>query len=494
MSVIRITNLSPKSTQITAQIDNIASDKSISHRVIIFAFLSDKTSKIRNFLFGEDTLNTLKIAMQLGMQIVVKNGDSTNGKVVQSIADIPRDSSAELQLTRHKDGILEPNDILDCGNAGTAIRLYLGLLAGQKGKYFVLTGDKYLRIRPMKRVIAPLQSIGAEIHARQGDSLAPITILGRDLGHFSYHSNISSAQVKSAMILAGLNAQDSRESKSAISHFSEISLSRDHSERMLNGMGAGLKINDDKITVTPLDSPLKPLDLEIPSDPSSAFYFAILALIVPNSRIILKNVLLNKTRIEAFKVLEKMGANVEITLQNTLYESIGDICVSRNDDLCAIELSENIAWLIDEIPALAVAFAFAKGKSVVRNAIELRTKESDRIKATICNLARFGVECEEFTDGFSVCGGFALPSKKVAIDSYGDHRIAMSFAILGAVCEVEVVDSACIDVSFPNFLEILGRFVAVKNEMRESKNLHDLGESNESNAKDSHDLAKSSKS
>ena len=201
LNQMRVTNLSPKSTQITAQIDNIASDKSISHRAVIFAFLSGKTSAIRNFLFGEDTLNTLKIAMQLGM------GVTANSKPIRHIDEIPRDS--ELQLTRHKDGILEPNDILDCGNAGTAIRLYLGLLAGQKGKYFVLTGDKYLRIRPMKRVIAPLQSIGAKIFARSGDTLAPISIVGQDLAHFSYHSHISSAQVKSAMILAGLHANDS---------------------------------------------------------------------------------------------------------------------------------------------------------------------------------------------------------------------------------------------------------------------------------------------
>lgn len=457
LNQMRVTNLSPKSTQITAQIDNIASDKSISHRAVIFAFLSDKTSAIRNFLFGEDTLNTLKIAMQLGM------GVTANSKPIRHIDEIPRNS--ELQLTRHKDGILEPNDILDCGNAGTAIRLYLGLLAGQKGKYFVLTGDKYLRIRPMKRVIAPLQSIGAKIFSRSGDTLAPISIVGQDLAHFSYHSHISSAQIKSAMILAGLHANDS-----TTSTFSEIALSRDHSERMLNGMGAELKINGNEITIAPLDSQLKPLDLEIPADPSSAFYFAILALIVPNSRVVLKNVLLNKTRIEAFKVLEKMGANIEISLKTSRYEDIGDICVSCEGNLCAVELSENIAWLIDEIPALAVAFAFAKGKSVVKNAKELRTKESDRIKATIDNLARFGVECEEFEDGFCVCGGFIAQKQKVVIDSYGDHRIAMSFAILGAVCEVEVVDSGCIDVSFPNFLAILERFVSIKNEMRESKN------------------------
>lgn len=462
---IRITHLSPKITHFEAEIDNIASDKSLSHRAVIFAFLSDGTSKISNFLFGEDTLNTLKIAMQLGMQVCA------NGKAVRNISEIPR--NAQIFLSRHKEGILEPSDILDCGNAGTAIRLYLGLLASQNGRYFVLSGDEYLRVRPMSRVIAPLNNIGAKIVAREGNRLAPITIMGQNLAHFSYHSNISSAQVKSAMILAGLNAVGESKSESkgeSISHFSEISLSRDHSERMLNGMGAGLKCSGNGITIRALNAPLKPLDIEIPADPSSAFYFAILALIMPNSRVILKNVLLNKTRIEAFMVLKKMGANIEITPQKSLYEDIGDICISKEGALRAFELSENIAWLIDEIPALAVAFAFADGKSAVKNATELRAKESDRIKATIANLAKFGVKCEEFEDGFSVVGGFAPPNKKVVVDSYGDHRIAMSFAILGALCEVEVVDSGCIDVSFPNFLEILGRFVAVKNsESRESK-------------------------
>lgn len=468
-NLIRITHLSPKLTHFEAEIDNIASDKSLSHRAVIFAFLSDRQSKISNFLFGEDTLNTLKIAMQLGMQVVA------NGNAVRNISEIPR--NAQITLSRHKDGILEPSDILDCGNAGTAIRLYLGLLASQNGRYFVLSGDEYLRVRPMSRVIAPLNNIGAKIVARKNNRLAPITIMGQNLAHFSYHSEISSAQVKSAMILAGLNVS---ESKGATSHFSEISLSRDHSERMLNGMGAGLTSKDNSIAIRPLTAPLKPLDMEIPSDPSSAFYFAILALIMPNSRVILKNVLLNKTRIEAFMVLKKMGANIEITPQKSLYEDIGDIYISKDSALRAFELSENIAWLIDEIPALAVAFAFAKGKSVVKNATELRAKESDRIKATIANLSKFGVECEEFDDGFSVVGGFAPPSKKIVIDSYGDHRIAMSFALFGALCEVEVVDSGCIDVSFPNFLEILGRFVAVKNSESCVSKAHDLCDLRES--------------
>ncbi|MGX3010921.1 3-phosphoshikimate 1-carboxyvinyltransferase [Helicobacter sp. 23-1044] len=445
---MRITSISPKSAGFGAEITNIASDKSISHRAVIFAFLSEGESKIRNFLFGEDTLNTLKIAMQLGMRVFA------DGKAVQNITQIPQ--GAELKLLRHKDGILEADDILDCGNAGTAIRLYLGLLAGQSGKYFVLTGDKYLRVRPMGRVIAPLRSIGAEIYARAGQ-VAPITILGRKLSHFSFHSKISSAQVKTAMILAALNAESSEKSA-----FSEVSLSRNHSEKMLLGMGANLEICENKIVITPLTSPLKPLNLSIPSDPSSAFYFAILALIT-NSHIVLKNMLLNKTRIEAFCVLQKMGAKVEIKCEDSAFEEVGEICIYKDSALKAVELSENIAWLIDEIPALAVIFAFASGKSVVRNAKELRTKESDRIKATLQNLIKFGVECEEFEDGFSVCGGFKMPNKKVSIDSFGDHRIAMSFALFGAVCEVEVLDSACVDVSFPNFLEILGRFAEIEN-------------------------------
>ena len=446
---MRNTTLSPQHFPSNATISNIASDKSLSHRAVIFAFLGDGESKISNFLLGEDTLNTLKIAMQLGMEVCA------NKVAIKNISDIP--PNAQITLTRHKDGILEPNDILDCGNAGTAIRLYLGLLSSQNGRYFVLSGDKYLRTRPMSRVIAPLSEIGAKIVARDGNRLAPITIIGQNLSRFSFHSNISSAQVKSAMILAGLNAQSNKSSE-----FSEIALSRDHSERILNGMGAGLKIKDGRIFIPPLQNPLNPLNLSIPSDPSSAFYFAVLALIL-DIEIVIKNMLLNKTRIYAFEILRKMGANVEFEIKDSDFEDIGEVRIAKGGELKGVCLSENIAWLIDEIPALAIAFAFANGKSVVKNAAELRTKESDRIKATISNLAKFGVECEEFEDGFSVVGGFKMPSKKIIIDSYGDHRIAMSFAILGALCEVEVVDSACIDVSFPNFLEIISTFMQVKN-------------------------------
>lgn len=454
--------IAPKCESFEATISDIASDKSISHRAVIFSLLSSGKSQISRFLCAEDTLNSLKIALMLGAKAKI------NGENLSESSDFSRfvgNFNANIEISTNG-AIIEPSDILDCGNAGTAIRLYLGLLSAQNGKYFVLNGDKYLRIRPMKRVIAPLREVGAQIYARQNATLAPITILGQNLDAFNYHSPISSAQVKTALILAGLCGNGGT--------FSEVSLSRNHSENILREMGANLALENDKITIAPLKNPLNPLNLAIPADPSSAFYFAILALILPKSRVVLQNVLLNKTRIEAFRVLEKMGAKLEITPKISQYEEIGDICISKDSPLKCVEVAENISWLIDEIPALAIVFAFARGKSIIKNAAELRTKESDRIYAVTQNLAQFGIECEEFEDGFSVCGKFgetreslrdsreSLPQNRVVINSFGDHRIAMSFALLGALCEVEVQDCACIETSFPNFFAILARFVEVK--------------------------------
>ncbi|PAF44461.1 3-phosphoshikimate 1-carboxyvinyltransferase [Helicobacter sp. 11S02596-1] len=428
------------------QLDNIATDKSISHRCAMFSLLSDKPSRIQNYLLGEDTRNTLKIAQQLGLE--VKKIDKN------TMEFIPPNQGLPTPVFK------EPGDILDCGNAGTAIRLYTGLLSAQKG-YFVLTGDKYLKTRPMQRVIKPLKAIGAQIYARACDSLAPITIIGKKLQAFSYQSPIASAQVKSAMILAGLGAD-------GISHFSEPALSRDHTENMLKGMGANIIKSITKSTantphsvaITPLSSPLDPIDIVIPSDPSSAFFFALAAAIIPGSKVLLKNVLLNPTRIEAFEILKKMGAKLEYRITDKDYETIGDIIVEQKP-LRAITITENIAWLIDELPALAVAMAMATGKSEVRNAQELRVKESDRIHSVIVNLAKMGIVCEEYPDGYAITGG---ELKNATIESFGDHRIAMSFAIAGLVCGVEIKDSDCIDVSFPNFLDILTSLTKVENE------------------------------
>lgn len=429
---MRITQIYP-SKSFELELQNIASDKSISHRCAIFALLTSKSSLVTNYLLGEDTLNTLKIAQQLGLQ-VEKIGEN------------------QMRFTPPKNRIQEPSDILDCGNAGTAIRLYTGLLSSQEG-YFILTGDQYLKIRPMKRVIEPLKNIGANIYARKQNSLAPITIIGQKLNGFDYKSPISSAQVKSAMILAALNAKE-------VSHFSEPALSRDHTEKMLKGMGAKITNTDNDIQVSPLENPLEPLNINVPSDPSSAFFFAVAASIIPNSKVLLKNVLLNKTRIEAFRVLEKMGAKIEYSITTKDYEDIGDIYVEQRP-LQAIILEENIPWLIDEIPALSIAMAVASGKSKIKNAHELRVKETDRIKAVISNLEKMGIECEEFEDGYSIKGG---ELKFATLDSFGDHRIAMSFAIAGLINGSKINDSECIDVSFPNFLEILQKITKVKNQ------------------------------
>jgi len=410
--------------------DDIASDKSISHRCAMFALFSEGVSEIENFLTAEDTLSSLNIASKLG-------------------AKVQRDGSS-VRIEAPKE-IKEPDDVLDCGNAGTAMRLYCGLLSGVEGS-FVLTGDRYLRSRPMKRVSKPLQSIGAQIDGRDFGNLAPLHIRGGRLKSFEYHSNIDSAQVKSAMILAGLQAD-------GVSRYKENLLSRDHTERMLRGMGADISTDSNGwIVIEPLKSPLKPLKLRVPADPSSAFFFAVASAITPNSRVIIKDVTLNPTRIEAFKVLERMGADIEYELKEDIYEPIGDIRVRGVDRLKAVRVDSNIAWLIDELPALSIAMAQAEGKSSVRNAKELRVKESDRISTVVEGLKRCGIEAKEVEDGYDIVGG---EFKRATINSYGDHRVAMSFAIAGIKCGMEIEDIECISTSFPNFFEILSKITEV---------------------------------
>ncbi|PIF03991.1 MAG: 3-phosphoshikimate 1-carboxyvinyltransferase [Arcobacter sp.] len=407
-------------------IDNIASDKSISHRCAMFSLLSDKPSTIKNYLRGEDTMDSLKIAKKLGA--IIEDDQKTD-----TITIIP---PATLS---------EPDDILDCGNAGTGMRLYAGLLAGIEGS-FVLTGDKYLRGRPMKRVTTPLRNIGASIDGRENGNKAPLHIRGAKLSSFRYHSPIDSAQVKSALILAAIQGDEK-------SYYKEDLLSRDHTERMLNGMGANISTNqDDWIEIEPLKRKLKPLHIRVPADPSSAFFFAVAAAIIPNSKVTLKNVTLNPTRIEAYKILEKMGTKVSYFKNEDIYEPIGDIVVQYNE-LNGVTVDSNIAWLIDELPALSIVMSVANGKSKVKNAKELRVKESDRIASVVSNLKKCGVCCTEFEDGYEIRGNCAL--KQASINSHGDHRVAMSFAIAGLLCGMNIEDTQCIETSFPNFTEIL---------------------------------------
>ena len=414
-------------------IDEIAPDKSISHRAAMFSLLSDKPSRVRNFLRAEDTFNTLKIVQKLGAKV--------------------EDTEDEIIITPSKK-ITEPDDVLDCGNSGTGMRLFCGLLAGVEG-FFILTGDKYLRSRPMARVAKPLRSIGAKVDGREEGNKAPLAIRGNSkLESFFYTSPISSAQVKSAMILAALRAKGKSE-------YTEPLKSRDHTERMLRGMGAQIQTQEAgvyRVFIEPMEKPLRALDITIPADPSSAFFLAVAAAIVPKSRVELKNLTLNPTRIEAFKVLQRMGAKVTLMEKENRYEPIGDIVIEHNDLQGAI-VDSNISWLIDELPALAIAMAVAKGKSVVKNAKELRVKESDRIASVVKNLQKCGIEVQEYEDGYEIVGG---KLKSAVIQSFGDHRIAMSFAIAGLLADMKIEDVYCIATSFPNFIQILQKITEVE--------------------------------
>ncbi len=406
---------------------DIAADKSISHRCAMFAVLAQGESKIENFLRAEDTLNTLKIVGHLGAEIT-DDGET---------------------ITIRSRGIQETSEILDCGNSGTGMRLFCGLLSSAQG-HFILTGDEYLKRRPMKRVTQPLRSIGAQLDGRQNGDLAPLSIRGASLRAFDYTSGVASAQVKSAMILAALRSD-------GVCTFREPELSRDHTERMLRGMGAHLEINGLETKIWPIKKPLSPLSIRVPADPSSAFFFAVAAAIVPGSSVLVEGVTLNPTRIEAFKVLERMGAKITYKLTDEKYEPIGSIRVEYAP-LHAVLVEENIAWLIDELPALSIAMACANGKSIIKNAEELRVKESDRIRTVVDNLNLCGIETEEYQDGYAVTGG---QLKTAYINSHGDHRVAMSFLIAGLRCGMEIEDIECINTSFPNFFEILSRITKV---------------------------------
>ena len=409
-------------------ISEIAPDKSISHRSVMFAMLAEGTSEIRNFLRAEDTLNSLDIVKNLGAEV------KDDGNVIKISSN----------------GIQESSLVLDCGNSGTGMRLFCGLLSSANG-HFVLTGDKYLRSRPMKRVTTPLINIGAKLDGRADGDLAPLSIRGASLNAFSYDSKIASAQVKSCMILAALRAD-------GVCTYTEPELSRDHTERMLKGMGADIEVDGLKTTITPMKELLSPLSIRVPADPSSAFFFAVAAAITPDSDIVLEGVTLNPTRIEAFKALERMGADITYTITDNKYEPIGDISV-RYAPLKGIVVEENISWLIDELPVLSIAMACAEGESLIKNAEELRVKESDRISTVVEGLRGANIEVHEYKDGYKVVGG-ELKSAKV--DSDGDHRIAMSFIIAGLKSGMEVSDLDCINTSFPNFFELIQQITKVE--------------------------------
>lgn len=405
---------------------SLAQDKSLSHRSVIFSFLTSGECEIQDFLRAEDTNSTLQIAKVLGASV--------------------REEGQKLLLTPPSQ-IVSKAQIL-CNNAGTAMRLYAGLLASREGGVYEFVGDESLSKRPMDRIKTPLERLGAKLSS----SYAPFTLYPNKLRGIHFHSPVASAQVKGAFILASLFAQTP-------SSFSEPELSRDHSERFLSSLGVEILIQNKMLHIAPLKKPLSPYSFVIPNDPSSVIFFVIACLIGKNLQAEFENVLLNPTRIEAFEVLKKMGANLSYEIRSERIEPVGIVRVASSS-LVGVKVEKNIAWLIDEIPALSIAFACARGVSEVRGAKELKVKESNRINSIVSNLKALGIEACELEDGLRVQGGEFRSAK---LKSFGDHRIAMSFALVGMKKEIELEGSECIEISFPRFFEFLSEYVEVVN-------------------------------
>ena len=407
----------------------VPADKSISHRSVIFGGLAKGKTLIKNFSDGQDPNSSLKIMQALGVEI-------------------ERTSENSLQIT--SDGKLKPPaTALDCGNSGTTMRLMSGVLAGQNFTS-TLIGDESLSSRPMKRIITPLTLMGAEIHAV--DNHAPLSVVGQPLVGIDYASPIASAQVKSCILLAGLFADGK-------TFVTEPYVSRNHSELMLKYLGANLTVDGNKVSIE--KSELIAKEIDICGDISSAAYFIVAGLIVPNSDIILKNVGLNPTRTGILDVVKAMGGNVEILGRKEVSgELVGDLRV-RYSDLKSTEISGGIIpRLIDEIPAIAVLATQADGTTVIRDAQDLRNKESDRILATATELRKLGAEIEELEDGFRISGKTKLKGG-CEVEVYHDHRLAMSLYVAGLVCQKEIAikDFEWVAISFPEFESLFNRLV-----------------------------------
>lgn len=400
----------------------IPADKSMSHRAIIFPSLAKGESIIRNFSTGKDPHSTLNIFKDLGIDI----------KFLDNITVIINSTGK----------ILPPHKSLDCGNSGTTMRLLTGLLAGQNFNS-TLIGDDSLSKRPMKRVIEPLTQMGAEINSK--NFKAPLNILGKELHSINYKSKIASAQVKSCILLAGLNAD-------GITTITEPFISRNHTEILLQHMGA--KITTQNTTVSIEKSTLNPIEINIFGDISSAAYFIVAGLIIPNSEIILKNVGLNPTRTGILEVVNKMGGQIEILNEHeNCGEIVGDIKVLYSPNLKGCEISgEIIPRLIDEIPIITVLATQAQGQTTISDAEDLRNKESDRITTIVTELKKIGADIEEKQDGIVITGQTDLQGN-CEVETYHDHRLAMSLFVAGLICKKEILINGFewVNISFPEF-------------------------------------------
>jgi 3-phosphoshikimate 1-carboxyvinyltransferase len=408
---------------------HVPPDKSISHRALIFNAVATGRATVEHILDSDDVRSTARCLAALGVPI-----------------DWPEGSAVAHVTGQGLHGLFEAEDVLDCGNSGTTMRLLLGLLAGHP-ILSVLTGDRSLRSRPMARVIQPLRTMGAHLAARRGDTLAPVVIKGGSLRGIAYQSQVASAQVKSAILLAGLYA----EGETAVS---EPSRSRDHTERLLTAMGAPLTSDGLTVRVRPADR-LSAVSVRVPGDISSAAPWMVLGVCHPDAEIVLEGVNVNPTRTGILDILRAMGGDLELVEERTSGgEPVADIVV-RSSQLRATSVGgELVPRAIDELPLVALAACFAEGTTVVRDAAELRVKESDRVRTVVEALGRLGAAIREREDGFEVDGPVRLRGARV--HAHGDHRIGMLGAIAGCLAEgeTEVLDDA-VGVSYRAFWDDL---------------------------------------
>lgn len=404
-------------------------DKSISHRAIMFSSISKGHNKISNFLMGQDCLSTISCFKKMGVDIDIKGNEvfvKGNGLY----------------------GLKPPKDLLDVGNSGTTIRLLSGILAGNNFDA-TLIGDESIGKRPMKRVTDPLRMMGCKIEGKDDANYTPIKIYGGNLKGIYYNMPVASAQVKSALILASLYA----DSKSIIR---EKVKSRNHTEIMLKSFGADINVNDLDITINPVKE-LFNQDIYVPGDISSAAFIIVGALITKGSEVLIKNVGLNKTRTGIIDVVKNMNGNIEIINQRLVGgELVGDLLVKYSKDLNATTIDKTIIpRLIDEIPVIAVLATQAEGTTIIKDAKELKVKESNRIKSVVDNLKLMGADIEELEDGMIIKGKTKLNG--ASITTFKDHRIAMAFSIANLICDTDVVldDKECIDISFPGYFDLL---------------------------------------
>lgn len=408
-------------------------DKSISHRAIMFSSISKGHNKISNFLMGEDCLSTIDCFRKMGVDIKIEGKDvivKGNGLY----------------------GLKKPNDILDVGNSGTTIRLIMGILAGNKFDATII-GDNSIGKRPMKRVTDPLRSMGCKIEGKDDANYTPIKIYGGNLSSINYKMPVASAQVKSSIILASLYADK-------MSTIEEKVRSRNHTEIMLKSFGADININDLQININPVDE-LYSQDIYVPGDISSAAFIIVGALITKGSEVLIKNVGLNETRTGIIDVVKSMNGNIEIFNKRLVGgEIVGDILVKYTENLCPITIDKSIIpRLIDEIPIIAILASQAEGTTIIKDAKELKVKESNRIKAIVENLKNMNCDIEELEDGMIIKGKSKL--KASYIKTYNDHRIAMAFSIANLICEDEIKldNKNCVDISFPGYYDLLNKLM-----------------------------------